>query len=145
MQTFFNPLMRFLLRSPLHGLASGSTILITYTGRKSGRTYETPVNYVEDGGTLWVTSTKARTWWRNLRGGDPVTVRLRGEDARMTPEVFEQNEGVARGLSTYLGGHPGWAGYFGVKIGADGTPKPEDIAEAAESRVIIRLERDVRA
>lgn len=33
-----NPLMEALLRSPLHGLVSDSLLLVTFTGRKSGRT-----------------------------------------------------------------------------------------------------------
>jgi hypothetical protein len=40
-----NPLARRLLRSPLHGLASGRLALITYTGRHSGRRYTIPVGY----------------------------------------------------------------------------------------------------
>ncbi|MDE0053611.1 MAG: hypothetical protein OXT64_05055, partial [Gammaproteobacteria bacterium] len=34
--------MRLLLRSPLHALASRSLMLITFTGRVTGRTYTTP-------------------------------------------------------------------------------------------------------
>jgi hypothetical protein len=35
--------MRALLRSPLHGLLSGMLMLLSYTGRKSGRTYTIPI------------------------------------------------------------------------------------------------------
>ena len=73
-----NPTMKLLLRSPLHRMASGSTMLITVTGRKTGARYTTPVNYVRDGSTLTVFSWRQRTWWRNLRGGAPVALRLRG-------------------------------------------------------------------
>lgn len=41
-----NPVVTWLLRSSLHGILSGSTLLITVTGRKSGRIYTIPVNYV---------------------------------------------------------------------------------------------------
>jgi hypothetical protein len=34
-----NPLVRWLIRSPLHGLASRRNALITYTGRRSGHRY----------------------------------------------------------------------------------------------------------
>ena len=46
---WFNSIMKWLIRSPLHGLVSKSMLVIGYTGRKSGRRYETPVNYVRDG------------------------------------------------------------------------------------------------
>jgi len=44
-----NPLMRALLRSPLHGLLSGMLMLLSYTGRKSGKVYTIPIGYF-----LWV-------------------------------------------------------------------------------------------
>ena len=37
-----NPIMKGLLRSPLHGLMSGSLMLITYAGRKTGKPYTIP-------------------------------------------------------------------------------------------------------
>jgi hypothetical protein len=40
-QTMYNPIVIHLLRSPLHGLMSESTMLVTYTGHRSGRTYAT--------------------------------------------------------------------------------------------------------
>lgn len=61
-----NPFMKTILRSPLHGLVSENVILITFTGRKSGKTYTTPVNYVRDGEALIILSHDDRTWWKNL-------------------------------------------------------------------------------
>jgi hypothetical protein len=40
-----NPLVRWLIRSPLHRLASRRLALITYTGPRSGRRYTIPVGY----------------------------------------------------------------------------------------------------
>ena len=56
-----NSFIAWLLRSPLHGLLSGNTLLITVTGRKTGRPITTPVNYVRDGDRLWVISNRDRT------------------------------------------------------------------------------------
>ena len=47
-----NPMMRMLLRSPLHFVQSKSLMLITFTGRKSGRRLTTPVRYVRVGDTV---------------------------------------------------------------------------------------------
>lgn len=71
-----NHIIPLVLRSPLHGLLSKNLLLLTYTGRKSGTQYMIPVTYFEDGGTILVFSNQR--WWRNLRGGVPVTLRLRG-------------------------------------------------------------------
>lgn len=77
-----NPFMKWLLRSPLHGVVSGMYLLITFTGRKSGRTYTTPVQYAQEGDTLHIITSEGYTWWKNLRGGADVQVHLRG---RMYP------------------------------------------------------------
>jgi deazaflavin-dependent oxidoreductase (nitroreductase family) len=71
-----------LLRSPLHPLLSGSLILLTYRGRRSGREYTLPVMYAEDehGLIVFVGRASEKTWWRNLRDGSAVRVRLRGAD-----------------------------------------------------------------
>ena len=90
-----NPVMKALLRSPLHGVVSGSLLLVTFTGRKSGREYTTPVGYEAVDGRLYVTSQTDRVWWKNLRGGAEVSVRLRGEVREGHAEVVEDNGEVA--------------------------------------------------
>jgi len=51
-----NPLMKLLLRSPLHTLVSGSLLLLTFTGTKTGNEYTTPVGYWVKDGRLIVTT-----------------------------------------------------------------------------------------
>lgn len=88
-----NPFMKWLLRSPFHGLVSGMYVLITFTGRKSGTVYTTPVQYAQDGDKLYVVTSEGYVWWKNLRGGADVQVHLRGEtcagvaDTSTTPEA----------------------------------------------------------
>ena len=95
-----NAAMRFILGSPLHAVVSRSTMLVTVTGRRSGQTYTTPVNYVREGDTVTVFSWRDRTWWRNLRGGASVMLRLRGRDLRGTGEVTAVGgEAVAAALT----------------------------------------------
>ena len=97
--TIANPINKAVLRSPLHGLMSKSTMLISFKGRKSGKTYETPVNYHREGQTITVVSWKNRAWWKNLRGGVPVTVRVEGEDLTGTADVLPTSDAdVAAGL-----------------------------------------------
>lgn len=49
-------------------------MLITYRGRRSGNEYTTPVNYVEDGDTLLVVSSRDHDWWKTLRSGSSCAV-----------------------------------------------------------------------
>lgn len=88
----YNPIMKSILRSPLHGLISKNTMLITFTGRKSGKIYTTPVNYVRDGDDFTVFSQCNRIWWRNLRGGAPVTVRVKGQNLKAIGESVDDRE-----------------------------------------------------
>jgi hypothetical protein len=75
-----NPVVRLVLSSPLHPLLSRSLALIAVTGLKSGRHYTFPVGYKQEGDrvTIGVGWPERKLWWRNLRGGAPVRVRLRG-------------------------------------------------------------------
>lgn len=78
-----NVLLRALLRSPLHRLVSGRLVLITVTGRRSGRSYTFPVGYRLEGDvvTIGVGWPERKRWWRNLRGdGASVRLRLRGAE-----------------------------------------------------------------
>ena len=89
LQSLGNPFVRALLRSRLHGLLSGSLLLVTYSGRRSGRTFTIPVLYAEAGSELvvYVGRSREKVWWRNLRGGAPVRVRLRGHELAGTATV----------------------------------------------------------
>jgi hypothetical protein len=73
--------------------------LVTYSGRRSGRTFTTPVGYRRDGATvtIGVRLPDAKTWWRNFLGdGAPISLDLDGgrrghavarQDARGRVEV----------------------------------------------------------
>jgi deazaflavin-dependent oxidoreductase (nitroreductase family) len=75
-----NSVVLTILRSPVHRLLSGMAIELQYTGRRSGRRFSVPVQYVQDGGRLVIVPQDAdtKTWWRNFRTAQPVTVRLKG-------------------------------------------------------------------
>ncbi len=135
----FNPLMIWLLHSPLHKIASKSTLLITFSGRKSGRKYTTPVNYVLDNNVIFITSLRARTWWRNLRTEPKISVHMQGKDLETYGEVIEDNEKVKEQMMRYLQKIPQYARYFKVNLDLNDHPNPEDIAQAAKERVMILL------
>lgn len=92
-----NQLVAALLRSPLHGLVSGRLLLITVTGRRTGAEHTLPVGYREDDGrlTIPVLWPERKLWWRNLRDGAPVRLRLRGEDrAGRAQALTDDQKGV---------------------------------------------------
>ena len=138
-QKLYNPLVIWLLRSLLHGAMSKSTILLTFTGRKSGRTYTTPVNYVRDRGDLLVVGSREHSWWKNLRGGAAVIVRVRGRDMRGEAEAFE-GEAAEEGLLTMLRAVPAYRRHWKVELGEDGRPRdPEALRRVAKGNALVRI------
>lgn len=137
---WFNPIMIKLLRSPFHAFISKDMMLITFIGRKSGKSFTTPTNYVRDGDDVFVISYRHRTWWKNLRNGAPVTVRLAGKDCAGIGQVFEDDRSVTDNLLAYLEQVPHVAKYLQVRLDADGLPEPEDVARAARDKVVVRIQ-----
>jgi hypothetical protein len=81
----------------MHPLLSGRLTLITVTGRRSGREHTLPVAYEETGErvTIPVLWPERKLWWRNLRDGAPVRLRLRGvERAGHAQAIVDDRGGV---------------------------------------------------
>ena len=81
-----------LLNAPVAAIAASPRLgavlrrnvtVITYTGRRSGRTFSIPVSYRRRGDEIEVAANlpDAKTWWRNFTGeGGPVTLTLDGAE-----------------------------------------------------------------
>ena len=142
---WYNTLVNLFLRTPLHGVISSGIMSLTYTGRKSGRSYTIPVNYVplpDNPDVLLTTSLRKRVWWRNLRDGAPVTLRLRGRKVSATATAIEEETAVADLLVPYLTRMSNIADQFDVGLDEEGIPRRADTAVAAQTRVIIRTVLD---
>lgn len=137
---WYNPMMIWLLKSPLHGMISKGVMLVTVTGRKSGKSISTPTNYVRDGDTLWVISWRERTWWRNLRGGANVRVLLSGRTVEGRGLVIEEEKAVAQSLSDYYRKVPQVAKYVQIGLDAAGLPVSADCERAAQKMVVVRID-----
>jgi deazaflavin-dependent oxidoreductase (nitroreductase family) len=137
---WFNPIMIWLLKSPLHGMISKSVMLVTVTGRKSGKSISTPTNYLRDGNSLWVISWRERMWWRNLRGGAKVRVLLTGRSVEGHGQVIEEEKEVAQSLAGYYRKAPQYAKYVKIGMDAAGQPVSADCERAAQKMVVVRIE-----
>jgi hypothetical protein len=94
---------------------------------------------VREGDTLFVVSRRARTWWRNLRGGARVTVRLQGRDYSGEGKATEDPDAVADGLRAYFRRVPQWAKYSGVMLDTHGEPNVESVKRAAQDKVMVEI------
>lgn len=138
-----NRFMGALLRSPLHSIASRSVMLITFIGRKSGKTYTTPISYIRDGDL--VTAFTGANWWPNLAGGAPVTLFIKNREYQGWADVVaDDNEAVAEGLQVFLRRVRSDARFYGVKFDSDGEPNWEDVQQAAQRSNMLRVRLNVQ-
>jgi deazaflavin-dependent oxidoreductase (nitroreductase family) len=87
-----NPVVRRLLRSRLHRVLSGSVLLLSYTGRRTGVRRELPVVFarIDDGYVVVAGQPGTKTWWRTFSGGArPVTVTVGGSRRRCRAQLLE--------------------------------------------------------
>ena len=136
-----NPIVRLILVSPLHALLSRNTLLLEFTGRRSGRRMTLPVSYHEPApGTLHCFTARDGVWWKNLSGGVPVRVRLRGAWVSADAEsVTAPQTVIASHLDTFLRAVPRDASHSGVRLKPDGTPEAQDVGAAAARHVLIQV------
>ena len=135
---YVNSAMKFVLRSPVHGMVSKTVLLITFTGRKSGKIYTTPVSYSQHNDQV-VIFTHAN-WWKNLQNGMPVTLRIRGlEFQGLAEAIHADKQAVAAGLSQHLQKVPSDARYYGVTFDDHKNPSAGEVDKAAQTVVMIRI------
>ncbi len=92
----FNAGVVALTKLPVIGPLMGrGFVVITYTGRRSGKTFSTPVNYWRSGDELviGVAMPDKKSWWRNFQGeGAPISLHLNGVD-RTGHAVTQRDKG----------------------------------------------------
>ncbi|MDD2923299.1 MAG: nitroreductase/quinone reductase family protein [Anaerolineales bacterium] len=132
-----NSFIAWILRSPFHGMLSGGMMLITVTGRKSGKEITTPISYYENEGYLWTVTSRDRKWWRNLQGGAEVTLRLRGKDVRAFAELALDEELVKTRMTDFLIHVPQAARSFGIRV-ENKIPNAADVARISKDRLFVR-------
>ncbi len=115
-------------------------MLVSVKGRRSGRLVSTPVNYVRDGTSFWTVSRPERQWWRNLRGGAPVTLRLRGRDVAARGAALETPEDAAAGLARIVARQPALRGRLGLPEPTEGISDVDSFRAAGPKQVVVRFD-----
>ncbi len=110
--------MRVLLQLPFSTPLSGQLMLISFTGRKTGKAYRQPVSYVQQGDTLL--SPGGGKWKWNLQNGQPVRIHLRGRDVMARPELVQDPDEIERLLLVMMAANPRVSSFVGIPEGPDG-------------------------
>jgi deazaflavin-dependent oxidoreductase (nitroreductase family) len=133
-----NDFMSWVLRSPFHGMLSNGMMLITVTGRKTGKTYTTPVGFYEEGGFLWILTSRDRTWWRNLQGGAEVKLLLKRKPVNGFAETKMDEKAVESQMREYVKHIPQAAKPMGIRV-ENGAANAEDVARIAKDRLFVKI------
>lgn len=135
---FVNVFVRAVLRTPAHRLLSRNTMLLSFTGRKSGKAYAIPVSYCREDDVI--TCFTDSGWWRNLDGGAPVSVTVAGRRFRGVGEVVSQpHQAAVENLRAFLLKTPRDAKYHGVTVWPNGDLSTGDLDRAARVGKMIRI------
>lgn len=126
-----NPILRLLLRrSSFKGAAGKQLMVLSFTGRKTGRRYSIPFSGHRVGGDLYAL-TNAQ-WKHNFRGGASAEVLHAGKATTMRGELIEDPAIVAdlyrRSLAAYGPDFPQRT--MGLKFRDRQIPAIEDFTEA---------------
>jgi hypothetical protein len=139
-----NPIIRWILNSSLHQMMSSSVLLFTYRGNKSGKIYQIPVQYAQEGKFLYIIpgAAEVKTWWRNFRNSTPVHVILCREKLTGNAVVLNREndkEAIIKGIELYLKHFPSLLKSYNIRVEKDGSLNHEDIHQRAASIVIIQV------
>jgi deazaflavin-dependent oxidoreductase (nitroreductase family) len=134
-----NPFVRLLLRSPFHGMVSNTLLLLTFTGRKSGKRYTIPVTYGRQGDMVTVFT--SHTWWKNLMGGAPVQVEIKRVRLNGTAQAISDDAPViAAQFLADLRANPTLAKSYHIPLDAAGELDAEAVRQMAANEVLVRIQ-----
>lgn len=133
-----NRVMRALLNSPLHGMLSGSLLVLYFTGAKSGRRRSTPLRYLRQDDAVICLTGRETGWWPNFRKPVPVELQLAGRRvaaiAHALPDDAERKEAALRRM---LAAYPSDAAYHGIAVRRGAAPSPEHFQRAVARDVLV--------
>lgn len=102
----------WIIRSPLHGIMSDKYAILSFQGRKSGKQYSTPMAYVREGNRIYLSTDSP--WHRNLTGGVPVRMLVRGREMHgIAAPIPNPDEGAVI-LRKLVDAIPSYAGPAGL-------------------------------
>ncbi|NKB98952.1 MAG: DUF385 domain-containing protein [Pseudomonadales bacterium] len=139
-----NPMVKALLRSPLHTIASRNLALLHFKGRRSGQAFVTPLSYVRNQDEVWLLSAHTTRWWMNLRGNDvPVSLEIARKTYTGKARLWESDSEELRDrVRRYLCALPRDAKVYGIKLDENKVPVEESLAQAASQLVFVEVQLD---
>lgn len=127
----------FLLRRNWIGGMSNFIMVITTSGRKSGKQYSTPIGYIYDGDDLIsLNPNGVSNWYRNVLSKPDVKLNIKGVDYSARGEHITDQKEKERLFEIYKRDYVKvFPRLFGVTVDASA----DELAKALTSREIVRF------
>jgi hypothetical protein len=138
-----NPLLGALLRTPLAGPAGKQLMVLSFTGRKSGRQFTIPVSahVIDNGISTDLYALTGAAWKANFRGGAPAQVVYGGKTSGMRGELIGDRAVVSdlylRCTQSY--GVKRAQRMIGVKFREQRIPTLEEFGEAVDRMKLVAI------
>lgn len=138
---FMNRVMSLILRLPvLHQAISKMILLLTFTGRKSGKHYTTPVGYIRMDGKIYLLTKRFRKWWHNFETTADVIVRVEGSDYQAQATALTDPDVTVPIITRIVQMRPREAEIFHIHLREDGQPDVDSVREMARRIVVIEID-----
>ena len=126
LQGVANGVVRGMLRAPVLSRFAGERLVTLYvTGRKSGKQFTIPVAYTKQGKDLLIGTPFG--WGRNLRTGEPLTIRLKGRVRQADVRVLRDEAEVVDAYETMSRDNKTFANFNKIRLDAAGNPDQDDL------------------
>lgn len=124
---------------------SKNLMLITFTGRKSGKQFTTPVTYSYLSPERLIVFS-SNPWWKNLRGGAPVSLVIKGKPVQGTAEPTDDRQTVINETRAYLAKKGvSNARMIGLQIDPKRELTQEYLDEVTQGRAVIYIQTSLLA
>ncbi len=140
-----NPIIKSILKSPLHPLMSDHSLVIRYMGRESGKEYSFPAYYQQAGNSLQVLVEKTEDWWRSLKNGANVKVIIKGNELRGWAEAIQDPPSVKENFSQLLKAIPELSTELEVRQDESGIYFSEDIEKNLQQLGLLAITLQVES
>ncbi len=126
-----------LLRRNMLGSFGDQVMVITTTGRKSGKRFSTPIAYLQDGQTILALNHQGRSnWYKNLQHHPHATLEIKGKRYEARAEFIHDAAERRRFYQLYRRERAaGFSRLFGIQADAPA----DELARALDSRVFVRF------
>ena len=137
---FINPIVRLILKSPIHFLISHQILLFRVIGRRSKKIFEIPASFAHINDSLVCVTLRENIWWKNFKNIETQEIYFKGKKINKNISInFTDNAFVREKLKELIEHNPIDAFFAGVKLDKNKVPNSADLDKAAELHTVIIL------